>query len=122
MAVQFSDLKKGRKAMVRGGFGGQAPQEVTITGVKKNIKNGIAGIDFVDSRGGCRWTYIDCIDSVIIPPMSYQQQEIERAIESAKNDTGAKIINVQFKHGDASSKWLNISITQAEKIQKILSE
>jgi hypothetical protein len=120
MAVQFKDLKVKQKAMVRGGFGGQTPEEVTIIGVHADVKNGRAGIDYVTANGAQHWAYIAQIDSIVVKPLSYQQQEIERVINASGEDDS--IISVCFSSCNVKSKWLNITEKQAKKIQKILAE
>jgi len=65
MAVFLEDIREGSVVVVRGGFGSEPPQTVTVDEVHAEIKNGRAGIDYTESNGNGRWAYLDQVQKVI---------------------------------------------------------
>lgn len=63
--VSLSDLRKGSKVIVRGGFGNEAPKTVTVTDFAEDIKNGRPGIDYVEADGTSRWAYMYQVERVV---------------------------------------------------------
>lgn len=63
--VDDERLGQGSVVVVRSGFGGDAPEVVTLTGFTEEGKNGRNTIDYVDKDGDGRWAYTDQIQRVI---------------------------------------------------------
>jgi len=63
--VSLQDIREGSRVIVRGSFGNGPAQIAVVTGVMEDIKNGFAGIDYLDERGESYWAYLDQVDRVV---------------------------------------------------------
>jgi len=63
--VDEERLAPGSVVVVRSGFGGDAPEVVTLDGFEWGGKNGRNTIDYIDKSGDGRWAYTDQIVRVI---------------------------------------------------------
>ena len=63
--VSLRDIRLGSVIRIRGGFGLDAPETVTIDCVEADGKNGRATIGYTDNNGDGRWAYLDQIQKVI---------------------------------------------------------
>ncbi|CAB4168894.1 hypothetical protein UFOVP1516_34 [uncultured Caudovirales phage] len=63
--VDVERLGPGSVVVVKSGFGGDAPETVTLDGFEWDGKNGKSTIDYVDKDGDGRWAYTDQIQRVI---------------------------------------------------------
>ncbi len=59
------DVNEGSVVRIRSGFGTEAPETVTLSGVEYNGKNGRDTVDYIDKNGTSRWAYTDQIERII---------------------------------------------------------
>lgn len=64
-AITTKNVREGSVVVIRGGFGTERAETVTLTNVEADIKNGRAGCDYVDSKGDERWAYLTQIVRVV---------------------------------------------------------
>jgi len=62
--VDYDDIVIGGRIAVKGGFGTEPERFVTVTGKERDIKNGYAGIDYVEDDGRQRWAYLHQVTRV----------------------------------------------------------
>jgi len=63
--VDFEDVRVGSVVVIKSGFGSEPAETVTLDNVERDIKNGRAGCDYVDSTGEGRWAYLTQIVRVV---------------------------------------------------------
>ena len=61
----LNEIRVGSVVRVRGGFGSDPAQTVTIEGIEDDGKNGRATIDYTDNKGEGHWAYLHQISKVI---------------------------------------------------------
>jgi predicted Rossmann-fold nucleotide-binding protein len=62
--VEYDDIKIGGRVAVKGGFGTEPETFVTVTEKELDIKNGRAGISYVEDGGNTRWAYLHQVTRV----------------------------------------------------------
>ena len=63
--VNVKQIRSGSVVVVRSGFGGGAPETVTVNDIELDGKNGMATIDYEDRSGESHWAYTDQIVKVV---------------------------------------------------------
>lgn len=63
--VDTTKLKPGSVVVVRGGFGDEPPEQITVEGVEYDEDKNDYIIDYTDKKGDGRWAYINQIQKVI---------------------------------------------------------
>ena len=63
--IALKDMRVGSKVIVRGSWGTDAPKLVTVNEVCSDIKNGFAGIDYLEADNSGRWCYLDQVKQVV---------------------------------------------------------
>jgi hypothetical protein len=65
MSIKLGDIRKGSRVLVMGGFGHEPAQEVTVSDVYDDVKNGRPGIEYQQDSGDHRWAYLTQVVRVV---------------------------------------------------------
>jgi hypothetical protein len=63
--ITLKQVREGSVVFVCGGFGTEPAKRATVTYVDSDIKNGFAGIDYIDDDGDERWAYLSQVQRVV---------------------------------------------------------
>jgi hypothetical protein len=63
--VTLKQVREGSVVFVCGDFGTAPAKRVTVTYTDSDIKNGYAGIEYIDADGDERWAYLTQVQSVV---------------------------------------------------------
>lgn len=64
--IKLSEVREGSVIQIRGDFGSGKSVRAVVTGVEKDIKNGIPGIVYKIPKSGHEyWAYLEQVDKVL---------------------------------------------------------